>query len=565
MLVNGNMSLEEQLIQLGFKNSIKDVKMYIKVGSYKFSIPQSKIVKDDTLLYRLEFENSGDETKLKKYRLELQSIKIPKAVINGSDTAQLEKRLVKADKLYNDYYYKDIPATKEETEIIDSANRDVRQLFDTGGTAKEIASLLMLKFWTEHHYKQYIPDVTKLKENYVSEITVEWSNDKMLSADEAYSKVKENYHVPKIKDMTEEHVVSDSLFEQAQFEIAFGRDWVAYNTIPYFLDKGDVIFFKSKDEAVEFTANNISEFDDFGVIKVTSIQDFLVQIPYGRYEGNRLINYSNKNLSIMNEKNYDYLKDQLKYTGFGEGLQAELKEKMEKQTPDFQLNHSQKFGKDEVSATLHFKKSNDSEMYFFNKYDAALKPEKDTDTIQQTFYINKESNITLKEGYNLMSGRAVNKDLTTKEGQKYNAWVQMDFKDTDNNGNFKMKQFHENYGYNIEQALAKLPIKELASDTDKAALIQSLEKGNRQAVTFVQEGKEQRHFIEANPQYKNITVYDGNMQRVVNSQAQKEKESQGETADQSKKKDLKNKQGDDSEATPVNGQKSKKKRGVSFS
>ena len=57
---------------------------------------------------------------------------------------------------------------------------------------------------------------------------------------------------------------------------------------------------------------------------------------------------------------------------------------------DFQLNHTQKFGKDEVSATLHFKKSNDSEMYFFNKYDAALKPEKEADAIQQTFYINKE-------------------------------------------------------------------------------------------------------------------------------------------------------------------------------
>ena len=99
----------------------------------------------------------------------------------------------------------------------------------------------------------------------------------------------------------------------------------------------------------------------------------------------------------MNEKNYDYLKDQLKYTGFGEGLQTELKEKMEKQTPEFQLNHSQKFGKDEVSATLHFKKSNESKMYFFNKYDAALKPEKEADAIQQTFYINKESNITLKK------------------------------------------------------------------------------------------------------------------------------------------------------------------------
>ncbi len=127
-----------------------------------------------------------------------------------------------------------------------------------------------------------------------------------------------------------------------------------------------------------------------------------------------------------------------------------------------------------------------------------------------------------------------------------------------------MKQFHQNYGYNIEQALAKLPIKELASDNDKAALIQSLEKGNRQAVTFVQEGKEQRHFIEANPQYKNITVYDGNMQRVINSQAQKEKESNGQSAKQDAKKEVK--AGDDeSDAAPKNGQKSKKKRGVSVS
>lgn len=36
-----------------------------------------------------------------------------------------------------------------------------------------------------------------------------------------------------------------------------------------------------------------------------------------------------------------------------------------------------------------------------------------------------------------MSGRAVNKDLTNKEGKIYNAWLQMDFKQTDNAGNFK--------------------------------------------------------------------------------------------------------------------------------
>ena len=114
MPVNQNIPLEEQLRQLGFKSCIKDVKMYSKAGSFNFSIPQSKIVKNDSLLYRLEFENSGDEVKLKKYGLTLQSIKIPNVVINGIDTGKLEKRLVKADKLYNDYYYKDIPATKKE-------------------------------------------------------------------------------------------------------------------------------------------------------------------------------------------------------------------------------------------------------------------------------------------------------------------------------------------------------------------------------------------------------------------------------------------------------------------
>lgn len=34
----------------------------------------------------------------------------------------------------------------------------------------------------------------------------------------------------------------------------------------------------------------------------------------------------------MNEKNFEYLRSQVKYTGFGEGLDNELKEKMQQQT-----------------------------------------------------------------------------------------------------------------------------------------------------------------------------------------------------------------------------------------
>lgn len=225
----------------------------------------------------------------------------------------------------------------------------------------------------------------------------------------------------------------------------------------------------------------------------------------------------------MNEKNFEYLRDQVKFSGFGEALANDLREKMQKQVPEFQLAYQTKFGNDTAVTALHFKKSNQSEMYFFNRYHLTLKPDHSPDKQEQTFYLNKGNNITLKEAYNLMSGRAVNKDLTTKEGHIYNAWVQLNFKQTDPNGNHKIKQFHQNYGFDLEQVLAKHLIKELANEPDKSPLMESLQKGNRQAVTFLQNGHEQKYFVEANPQFKTLTIHDNNMQRLGNRQAKEEK------------------------------------------
>jgi hypothetical protein len=42
-------------------------------------------------------------------------------------------------------------------------------------------------------------------------------------------------------------------------------------------------------------------------------------------------NLFTQKINIMNQKNFDYLKDQVKFTGFGEGLETKLKERMEKQ------------------------------------------------------------------------------------------------------------------------------------------------------------------------------------------------------------------------------------------
>jgi hypothetical protein len=232
----------------------------------------------------------------------------------------------------------------------------------------------------------------------------------------------------------------------------------------------------------------------------------------------------------MNEKNFDYLKDQVKYTGFGDTLENDLKGKLQMGAPEFQIYHNAKFGNDTATATLHFKKSDQSDLYFFNKYDLTLNQESRPGMMKQTFYINKGNNITLKEAYNLMSGRAVNKDLTNKDGQVYNAWIQMDFKESDKNGNYQLKHYHSNYGFDLERELVKHPLKELTNEQDRTRLLESLQKGNRHSVTFIKDGNEQKVFIEANPRFKTIDVFDTNMQRVHN-QLQKEKN----TPDQSVK------------------------------
>ena len=57
-------------------------------------------------------------------------------------------------------------------------------------------------------------------------------------------------------------------------------------------------------------------------------------------------------------------------------------------------------------------------MYFFNRYNLALQNANFPDPVKQTFYLNKgQDNITLKEAYNLMNGRSVLKELSTKKGR----------------------------------------------------------------------------------------------------------------------------------------------------
>lgn len=394
--------------------------------------------------------------------------------------------------------------------------------------------------------------------------------------------------------MEKSHVISDSLFNEAQAEFAIGRNWIAYNTKTYFLDNADMWFFRDKDEAIEFANDNISDVDSYAVIYANSMISLMRQLPYGQdihfnltqkeleelfqsidwkdafydplhdtieasteqekdelarmetllvewenlynrnpevalqlaatyWEGHPMQTYKEDFLTIkydlMNERNFDYLKSNIRNHGFGETLGPELETALKAGQGEFTLAFKTEVNKREMEATLYFKKSNESDLYFFNKYDTRLKNEKD-ETIAQTFYINNGWGVTLKEAYNLLNGRAVHKELTSKDQEKYQAWIQLDFSAKDKNGNFERKQFHQNYGYDLKEALSYYPVKEMQQKEEMEKLIRSLEKGNVQMVTMQISGKDERVFIEANPQYKTINLYNSKFQRLDQEQRQ---------------------------------------------
>ncbi|MFD2943313.1 hypothetical protein [Flavobacterium notoginsengisoli] len=261
----------------------------------------------------------------------------------------------------------------------------------------------------------------------------------------------------------------------------------------------------------------------------------------------------------MNQTNLKFLEDQIKYTGFGETLQPALKEKMEKGETEFTLKHETAFEKSTLLSELSFKKSDQTDLYFFNSYKASLSKEGTDQSVQQIFYIGKDNNFTMKEAFNLLEGRAVNKDLVNKEGQLYNAWTKLDFKNSEPDSNFKMVHYHQNYGYNLEAALEKHSIKELETPKFKEDLMNSLKKGNIQSVTVVVNGEERKRFIEANPQFKTVKMYDSDMLRINDRESKEQKKS--ETESQGTSKEVKKGKQDQAEPDEEEERKKKQSRG----
>lgn len=375
-----------------------------------------------------------------------------------------------------------------------------------------------------------------------------------------------------------------------RLEAAANNDhqWMVFDENRISLKAKDMEFFKTRKEAANYCLEKERMTTDFQIVPVKRLLDILRTVlqlqrhdelqPFYIHINTQAVQdmHSKQLLTIknnpMNEQNLEALKKNLKYLGFGESLNEQLEKNIQEQKPDFTLQHEATYNNQKMQAELSFKRGDQNEMYFFNKYTAKLN---EPDDRQQTFYLDRGNGVTTKEAFNLLQGRAVNKDLVNKEGEKYNAWVQLDFSKKEESGNYKMDRYHENYKYNLEEAISKYPLKELEDSKWKEDLMKSLEKGNVQAVKMEQGNKDELMYIEANPKEKAINIYDKAM-NPLNESARKELERKpspnrseqqevaSDTAQENKKgQKQKNDPGGDDDDGPELKKKRTRKKGLS--
>lgn len=99
---------------------------------------------------------------------------------------------------------------------------------------------------------------------------------------------------------------------------------------------------------------------------------------------------------------------------------------------------------------------------------------------------------------------------------------------------------------------------------EDADFINSLKKGNLQSVIVMKGDTSTKLYIEANPQFKSINVYDANMQRLDQRQAKGEK--QGEVQEQAVQQTKKESQGaaEEGAEAPKEGQKKRSRQSNSM-
>jgi hypothetical protein len=233
------------------------------------------------------------------------------------------------------------------------------------------------------------------------------------------------------------------------------------------------------------------------------------------------IKFNNQNPNIMETKNeYEpsqYPKFQLKYLGFGEGeqLHKDLENGINAPEKEFEIKTTsdKTMPGNEVEFTLKFNKIENGSV-FMNFYNAKLTKE-NGDILSHNFPVNRVNTFTAKEAINLLEGRTVKIEFHNPKTEKIEpAFAKLNFNEPKTEkGNYNFQNFYKNYGVDTDQIVEK---SKLIFDKPewKESTIKSLEKGNIVKVKFELDDKVVEGKAVLNPQYKNLNLYDSDMNRI---------------------------------------------------
>jgi hypothetical protein len=233
------------------------------------------------------------------------------------------------------------------------------------------------------------------------------------------------------------------------------------------------------------------------------------------------IKFNNQTPNIMETQNENepaqYLKFQLKYLGFGEGeqLHKDLENGINAPEKEFKIKTTsdKMMPGNEVEFTLRFNKIENGSV-FMNFYNAKLTKE-NGDILSHNFPVNRVNTFTAKEAINLLEGRAVKIEFHNPKTEKIEtAFAKLNFNEPKTEkGNYNFQNFYKNYGVDTAQIVEK---SNLIFDKPewKENTIKSLEKGNIVKVKFELDDKVIEGKAVLNPQYKNLSLYDQDMNRI---------------------------------------------------
>ena len=210
------------------------------------------------------------------------------------------------------------------------------------------------------------------------------------------------------------------------------------------------------------------------------------------------------------EKNNQSLRDQVQRIGFRD-LSNQIDQQIKQGREQFTIPVSYYVNeKERLNHELSFVKDQSGQYQFEGNKTTLQNESKPEEDRSQYFKVHEGNSLITIQAYNLLAGRAVQKEKT---------WMQLDLNDKDAKGNHRIKEFHMGYGYDLEKTLQQLPLKELVNKTEANKLQDSLKNGDRQPITLIKNGNEHRFYIEANPQFKSVNIYDEHSRKITVSKA----------------------------------------------